>query len=239
MGRAYEVRKASMAKTSVAKAKLYSKFGKEIYMAAKNGEADVNLNANLKRVVEKAKSNQVPNDVITRAIDKAKGASKDDFESVLYEAFSVGGAQVMVECLTDNVNRTYSEVRNCFTKTNGKIGVSGSLKHLFNHVALFVFTGCMDEDFILEKLMENELEYVEFEVEDDVVTIQAELQQYSEMRNTIESLNEEIDFKMSEIVWIPQVYVNLNEEDRKSFDKLLEMLDDCEDVQEVYHNVEF
>ncbi len=238
MGRAYEVRKASMAKTSAAKAKLYSKFGKEIYMAAKSGEPDVELNANLKRVVEKAKSNQVPNDVIARAIEKAKGASKDDFESVLYEGFSVAGSQVMVECLTDNVNRTVSEVRNCFTKTNGKIGVTGSLKHLFNHVAMFVFSGCLDEDHILEQLMENDLEYIELDIEEDVVTIQAEIPQYSEMRTVIENLGDDIDFKMSEIVWVPQTYVTLDADSQVVFDKLLAMLDECEDVQEVYHNVE-
>ncbi len=239
MGRAYEVRKASMAKTSAAKAKLYSKFGKEIYMAAKNGEPDINLNANLKRVVEKAKSNQVPNDVITRAIDKAKGASKDDFENVLYEGFSISGTQVMVECLTDNVNRTVSDVRNCFTKTGGKIGVSGSLKHLFNHVALFVFSGCNDEEKILEKILENDLEYIEFEVEDELVTIQTEIQLYSDMRTVLETLENEIDFKVSEIVWIPQSYISLSGDDISVFEKLLSMLEECEDVQEVYHNVEY
>ncbi len=238
MGRAYEVRKASMAKTSAAKAKLYSKFGKEIYMAAKSGEPDVELNANLKRVVEKAKSNQVPNDVITRAIDKAKGASKDDFESVLYEGFSVSGSQVMVECLTDNVNRTVSEVRNCFTKTSGKIGVTGSLQHLFNHVAIFVFSGCLDEDYILETLMENDLEYIEFDVEEDLVTIQTGIPQYSDMRKAIESLSDEIEFKMSEIIWVPNTYVKLDEENSAMFEKLINMLNECEDVQEIYHNVE-
>ncbi len=238
MGRAYEVRKASMAKTSAAKAKVYSKFGKEIYMAAKNGEPDINLNVNLKRVVEKAKSNQVPSDVINRAIEKAKGSSKDDFEAVLYEGFGISGSQIMVECLTNNVNRTVSEVRNCFTKTNGKIGVSGSLKHLFNHVAIFVFTGCSDEDYILEKLMDNDLEYVEFEIDEDVVTIQCDISSYSEMRSVLEKLSDDIDFKMSEIVWVPQIYIELVDDDRKVFDKLLSMLEECEDVQEIYHNVE-
>lgn len=238
MGRAFEVRKASMAKTSAAKSKVYAKFGKEIYMAAKNGEPDIEMNVNLKRVVEKAKSNQVPADVIKRAIEKAKGSSKDNFEFILYEAFGVGGSQVMVECLTDNVNRTISEVRNCFTKTDGKIGVTGSLQHMFSHVAMFVFTGCTDEDTLLECIMENDLEYIEMEIEEDMTTIQCELSLYNSMRKTIESISEDITFEMSEIVWLPSSYVKLEGDDLAKFDKLLNMLDECEDVQDVYHNVE-
>lgn len=238
MGRAYEVRKAAMAKTGAAKSKVYAKFGKEIYMAAKNGEADVEMNVNLKRVVEKAKSNQVPADIIKRAIEKAKGSSKDNFEAVLYEGFGVGGSQIMVECLTDNVNRTISEVRNCFTKTDGKIGVTGSLQHMFSHVAMFVFKGCCDEDTILECLMENDLEYTELEIDEDIVTIQCEISLYNSMRIAIEGLNDEIEFEISEIVWVPSSYITLDEDAQVKFDKMLNMLDECEDVQDVYHNVE-
>ncbi len=237
MGRAFEVRKAAMAKTSAAKSKVYAKFGKEIYMASKNGEANIELNDNLRRVVEKAKSNQVPNDVIKRAIEKAKGTSKDNYESILYEGFGVGGSQIMVECLTDNVNRTISEVRNCFTKTDGKLGVSGSLQHMFNHVAMFVFKGCNDEEVILEKLMEEEVEYLDMEVSDDYVTIHCDMTLYNSMRNLIESLSENIEFEMSEIVWLPQIYTTLNDEDNIKFDKLINMLNECEDVQDIYHNV--
>ncbi len=210
MGRAYEVRKAAMAKTSAAKSKVYAKFGKEIYMAAKNGEPDIEMNINLKRVVEKAKSNQVPADVIKRAIEKAKGSSKDNYDYILYEGFGVGGSQVMVECLTDNVNRTISEVRNCFTKTDGKLGVSGSLQHMFSHIAIFVFKGCNDEDAILECLMENDLEYIEMEIEDEMVTIQCELTLYNTMRKAIESLSETIEFEISEIIWLPSSYTTLD-----------------------------
>ncbi len=238
MGRAFEVRKASMAKTSAAKSKVYAKFGKEIYMAAKNGEPDIEMNVNLKRVVEKAKSNQVPADVIKRAIEKAKGSSKDNFESILYEGFGVGGSQIMVECLTDNVNRTISEVRNCFTKTDGKIGVSGSLQHMFSHVAMFVFKGSFDEDTILECLMENELEYTELEIDEDIVTIQCDLSLYNSMRKAIEGLKEDMEFEMSEIVWVPSTYITLDDEAKVKFEKMLDMLDECEDVQDVYHNVE-
>ncbi len=238
MGRAYEVRKASMAKTQAAKSKVYAKYGKEIYMAAKSGTPDIDLNVNLKRLVEKAKSNQVPADVINRAIEKAKGSSKDNYDSVLYEAFSVGGAQVMVECLTDNVNRTISEVRNCFTKTDGKIGATGSLQHLFKHIALFAFTGETDEETILEALIMNEVEYLELEISDDIVEIQCDIQDYNKMRDLIENLNENIEFKVSEIMWIPGSYISLDEENLKKFEKLMAMLEECEDVQDIYHNVE-
>ncbi|MFV0499147.1 MAG: YebC/PmpR family DNA-binding transcriptional regulator [Bacilli bacterium] len=238
MGRAFEVRKASMAKTSAAKSKVYAKFGKEIYMAAKTGEPDVEMNVNLKRIVEKAKSNQVPSDIIKRAIDKAKGSSKENYESILYEGFGAGGSNLMIECLSDNVNRTISEVRNCFTKTNGKLGVSGALQHLFSHVAMFVFNTCVLEDEILEKLMENDLEYIELEVEDEYITIQCEIVYYNLMRKLIESLREDIKFEVSEILWLPNSYIELEADDKNKFDKLLEMLNECEDVQDIYHNVE-
>src|SRR5690554_3867946 len=141
MGRAFEVRKASMAKTAAAKSKVYARFGREIYMAAKAGTPDPETNQALKRVIERAKKEQVTSDVIKRAIDKAKGGSDETYTSIRYEGFGPGSSMIIVECLSDNVNRTIAEVRNCFTKTGGKLGIAGSVVHQFNHNAVFTLPG--------------------------------------------------------------------------------------------------
>ncbi len=114
MGRSFEVRKASMAKTQGAKIKVYSKYGKEIYMSAKNGGTDPDSNLSLRRLMEKAKKDQVPSHVIEKAIDKASGGGGEDFSTARYEGFGPGGCSVIVDCLTDNNNRTYMDVRQCF-----------------------------------------------------------------------------------------------------------------------------
>ena len=129
MGRAHEVRKVAMEKTAAAKSKLYSKYGKEIYMAAKSGTPDPDTNQALKKIIEKAKKEQVTADIIKRAIEKAKGGSEDSYYDVRYEGFGPGNSMLIVECLSDNVNRTIATVKNCFTKTGGKLGVGGSVLH--------------------------------------------------------------------------------------------------------------
>ena len=123
MGRKFEVRKISMAKTAGAKTKVYSKYGKEIYVVAKNGGTDPQANLALRRLIEKAKKDQVPSHVIEKAIDKAEGGAGEDYVPARYEGFGPGGCMVIVDCLTDNNNRTITDVRNCFTKTGSKLGV--------------------------------------------------------------------------------------------------------------------
>src|SRR5688572_11499556 len=122
MGRTYENRKAAMAKTAGAKTKLYSKFGKEIYVCAKNGGPDPSANLSLRRLLEKAKKNQIPAHVIDKALDKAKGGGGEDYNTVRYEGFGPGNCMVIVDCLTDNNNRTIGDVRICFNKAKAKLG---------------------------------------------------------------------------------------------------------------------
>ena len=122
MGRSFEVRKASMAKTAGAKIKVYSKYGKEIYMCAKNGGGDPDMNLSLKHLIAKAKKDQVPAHVIDKAIDKANGGGGEDYTPARYEGFGPGGTSVIVDCLTDNGNRTFQDVRQCFVKVGAKIG---------------------------------------------------------------------------------------------------------------------
>lgn len=121
MGRSFEVRKASMAKTQGAKIKVYSKYGKEIYVCAKNGGTDPDMNLSLRHLITKAKKDQVPAHVIEKALDKASGGAGEDYQPARYEGFGPGGASVIVDCLTDNGNRTYQDVRQCFVKTGAKL----------------------------------------------------------------------------------------------------------------------
>lgn len=237
MGRAFEVRKVAMAKTAGVKSKLYARFGREIYMAAKAGTPDPDTNVTLKRIIEKARKEQVPNDIIKRNIDKAKGGSGESFSSIRYEGFGPGNSQLIVECLSDNVNRTIAEVRNCFTKTGGKLGISGSVLHQFNQTAVISIKG-LTEDEVLEILVNNDVDVTDIETEEDLVTIYGNATDFNSIRTAILDAKPDIDFETDEIMWLPIMYTELDtEEDKDTFNKLLSMLDELDDVQQVFHNV--
>ena len=236
MGRAFEVRKQAMAKTAKAKTRVYSKYGKEIYMAAK-GNPDIEINVDLKRIVDKAKKDQVPNDIIKRAIERAKGGTDDNYTLVRYEGFGPAGSLLIVECLTDNVNRTVAEVRNCFTKTDSKLGVSGSVSHLFNYQAVFAVKG-LDEEAILDVLIENDLEVIDIEEDEEGVSVFADAKDYGAVRNVLVGVGEEVELITDEIMWLPMMEVTIdNDEDKEQFNKLLDMLNEVDDVKDVYHNI--
>lgn len=234
MGRAFEVRKESMMKTALAKSKLYAKYGKEIYMAAKAGVPDPELNVNLKRVIEKAKKDQVTSDVIKRAIDKAKGNSDENYYEIRYEGFGPGNSLIIVECLTDNNNRALTDVRTAFNKSGGKLGVSGSVMHQFEHVSAFLVEST--EDKILEVLLENNLDVKNIESEGDEITIYAEPSQYAEVKNALK--NAGIETKEDNITFLPLQSVEItSKEELEKFEKLIKTLEELDDVQNVYHNV--
>lgn len=238
MGRHYEVRAASMQKTANAKAKVYSRFGKEIYLAAKAGVPDPEMNVTLKRVIAQAKSNQVPADVISRAIDKAKGGSTDNYDSARYEGFGPGQSTIIVDCLTDNVNRTIADVRTAFNRAKAKIGVNGSVSFMYDHVGLFVFDS-QDSEKILESLLENEIDVIDLE-EDEHINLTVAPNQFHEARDVLDTvLGENVEYLVNEITLLPQSTCSLdNPEERELFVKLITMLEDVDDVQNVYHNVE-
>ncbi len=237
MGRAFEVRKVAMGKSAAQKSKLYAKYGKEIYMAAKSGVPDPELNQSLKRIIEKAKKDQVSADVIKRAIDKAKGGSDETYTESRYEGFGPGNSLIIVECLTDNVNRTIAEVRNCFTKTDGKLGVSGSVLHQFNHQAVFSIPG-LTEDEVLEILVLNDVDVTDIEAEENGVTILGDAKDFNLIRSAFLENNPETDFETDEIMWLPIMETELtSDEDNQAFTKLMDMLNELDDVQDIYHNV--
>ena len=237
MGRAYQNRKESMAKTSDAKAKVYSKYGREIYVIAKAGGVDPDGNLALRSMIDRAKKDQVPSHVIEKAIEKAKGGGGEDFATARYEGYGPGSCMVIIDCLTDNPNRTFGDVRICFTKTKSKIGTQGSVSHMFDHSAILVFSGD-DEDAALEALMEADVDVSDIESEDGKITVFAPHTEYFKAKQALGDAFEGIDFDVDEIQFVPQNLVPIAEEDKEMFEKFLDMLNDLDDVQSVYHNAE-
>ncbi len=238
MGRSFEVRKASMAKTQGAKAKLYSRYGKEIYVCAKNGGAETDSNLALKRLIEKAKKDQVPAHVIDNALKKAQGGAGEDFQPARYEGFGPGGCMVIVDCLTDNNNRTFTDVRQCFVKNDAKIGAPGAVSHMFDHQAVFVFKHD-DEETILDALMSADVDVSDIESDDGMITVLAPHTEFNNARTALSELLPNIEFEMDEITFNPQTYTQISGEDVETFDKFIAALNDCDDVQNIYHNAEF
>ena len=237
MGRAYQNRKESMAKTSDAKARVYSKYAREIYVTAKSGGVDPGGNLALRSLIERAKKDQVPTHVIDKAIDKAKGAGGEDFAIARYEGFGPGGCMVIIDCLTDNPNRTFGDVRQCFTKTKCKIGSEGCVSHMFDHSAILLFAG-EDEDAVLEALMLADVDVSDIECEDAKITVFAPHTEYFKAKQALLDAFGELDFEVDEIQFIPQNTAPLAEEEQAVMEKLLDMLNDLEDVQNVYHSAE-
>lgn len=236
MGRAHEVRAASMAKTAAAKSKTYNKHAKEIYMAAKSGVPDPEANLTLRAKIAKAKKDQVPADVIKRAIDKAKGGTGESYDEVRYEGFSQGNSIVIVECLTDNINRTYANVRTIFNKTGSKLGVAGCVAHQFKNQAVFSFTGMTDEE-VLDLLVMADCEVEDVLLDEDVVTVYAPSTEYNKIRVALTEANPDINFITDEVTWNPLEYVELEGDELSKFQRFLTALDEDDDVQDVYHNV--
>lgn len=237
MGRAYEVRKASIQKTGAAKAKLYSMYAREIYDIAKKGGTDPNSNANLKRIMERAKKEQVPNDIIKRAVDKVNSGVDESYDRVRYEIFGPNGSTVIADCLTDNVNRTISDVKTVLNKCKCKMGVQGSVSFNYDNLCIVGFKG-LDEEATLELLIEDGVEIEDIEVNDDLVVVYGDPKDLHQIKEAILKKLDNVEFEIDEISMLPKDKVTLNDEDKELFDRLVNMLDEVEDVQNVYHNVE-
>lgn len=238
MGRAYEVRKAAMAKTAARKGKEYARFGAIIYKAAKSGIPDPELNQALKKEIERAKKADIPADIIKRAIEKAKGGAAEDYHTVNFEGFGPGNSMIIVECLTDNMNRTNTEVRTAITRNGGKLGVSGSVTHMFLNRALFSFEGITDEE-ALEIMVEADCDVADIEYDDGMVSIYAPSEEYGKIRDALTDRLPEIEFLEDGIVWIPQIPVKIeDEEEIRAFWKMIKAIEDLDDVQKVFHNIE-
>ena len=234
MGRAHEVRAASMAKTAAMKSSKYAKWGKEIFQAAKAGVPDPDMNQGLKRTIERAKKDQCPADVIKRAITKAQGVASGASKEKVYEGYGSGNVAIIVECLTDNDNRTFTEVRTAFNKTGGTIGTSVS--YMFSRKAQFVFEG-MTEDDAMMALMDAGCDFEDMSTDEDgFITIYAVPAEFEGIKNALLGVNPDLEFEECSVDLIPSTYVDLDEEHEARFKRLLSMLRECDDVSEIYHN---
>jgi|TARA_B110000259_G_scaffold89762_1_gene104330 YebC/PmpR family DNA-binding regulatory protein len=237
MGRAYQNRKDSMAKTSDAKAKVYSKYGREIYVCAKSGGLDPTGNLALRSLIERAKKDQVPTHVIDKAIEKAKGGAGENFELARYEGYGPGNCMVIIECLTDNPNRTFGDVRQCFTKTKTKIGTQGSVSHMFDHLSILMFSG-QDEEAVLDALLTSDVDVIDLENEDGMLTVFAPHTESFKAKQALSEAFGEIDYEVDEIQFIAQNTAPVTGDDVEMFERFMFMLNDLDDVQDIYHNVE-
>ena len=237
MGRAHEVRKVAMAKTAAKKAKLYSRYGKEIYLAAKAGGPEPDGNLALRRLIEKAKKEQVPADVIKRAIAKVKSGVTENYEEKVFEGYANGGATLIVKCLTDNINRTISSVRPAFTKSKAKLGNEGSVSYLYDVISVVAFKG-LDEETVLDALVMAEVDAQDIVSEEDgTIKIIGEPTDLYKIKEAIEGIKSDIEFEIDEIQTLPQDTVELEGEDMELFERLMNNLNDCDDVDQIYHNV--
>ena len=237
MGRDFENRKKSIFKTAGLKSKLYSKYGKQLYMAAKNGVPDPDNNPSLRNLIEKAKREQVPGHVIEKAIEKARGAGGEDFASARYEGFGPGGAMFIVDCLTDNAQRTISEVRNCFTKTGSKLGATGSVALWFDQLAILSFKGD-NGDQVMEAMLNADVNIEDVESKNGTVTIFAPPAEFFKAKTALLQAFPETELEVQEITFLPQSTKAITAEDLPMFEKFVNMLNECDDVQDIYHNAD-
>lgn len=237
MGRAHEVRKVAMAKTAAKKAKLYSRYGKEIYLIAKAGGPEPDGNLALRRIIEKAKKEQVPADVIKRAVDKVKSGVTENYEEKVFEGYAAGGATLIVNCLTDNINRTISQVRPAFTKSKAKLGNEGSVAYQYDTMSVVSFKG-LDEEAVLDALVMAEIDARDIISEDDgSIKVIGEPSDLNKIKEAIEGVKADVEFDIDEIQTVPQETVELEDEDMELFERLMNNLNDCDDVDHIYHNV--
>ena len=237
MGRAYEVRKASIQKTGAAKAKLYSMYAREVYQAAKNGGTELEGNPTLKRLVEKAKKEQVPNDIINRAIDKVNSGADETYTEANYEIFGPSGSTAIVACLTDNVNRSVSSIRAVINKCHVKMGAQGSVSYMYDHLCIVSFKGLSEEE-TLDALLEAGLDITDIESENEEVIVYGAPNDLNKIKEAILAKLPNVEFDLDEITMLPKEKVTLTGEDKETFERMLNLLDEVEDVQHVYHNVE-
>ena len=196
---------AAKAKTGAAKGKLYGMYAKEIYQAAKNGGVTPEGNPALKRLIEKAKKEQVPSDVIKRAIDKVNSGAGENYETLTYEVFGPNGSTLMVECLTDNVNRSVSDVRTVLNKCKVKMGAMGSVAYMYDNLCIVGFSG-LEEDDVMNALIENDIDFVDMEDNDGNILIYGNPSDLYKIKEAITSVKSDIEFKKGTGIYISSGY---------------------------------
>jgi YebC/PmpR family DNA-binding regulatory protein len=234
MGRAFEFRKARKMKRWSAMSKAFTRIGKEIVIAVKEGGPDPDGNSRLRAVIQNAKSVNMPKDNIERAIKRASEKGQGDFKEVLFEGYAPHGIAILVETATDNNTRTVANVRSYFNKCNGNLGTSGSVEFMFDHTCNFRING---EGLDPEEL---ELELIDFGaeevfVDEDGIMIYGPFESFGSLQKELEG--RDIEILSSGFDRIPQVTKDLNEEQKADVEKLLEKIEEDDDVQNVFHNM--
>ncbi|MGB1306889.1 MAG: YebC/PmpR family DNA-binding transcriptional regulator [Flavobacteriales bacterium] len=237
MGRAFEFRKARKMKRWSAMAKTFTRIGKDISIAVKEGGPNPDTNARLRAVIQNAKSANMPKDNVERAIKKASGADSANYVEMSLEGYAPHGVAVFVECTTDNNNRTVANVRSYFNKCEGNLGTNGSLEFIFDRKAVFAFSESqveMDLEELEMELIDAGLE--ELENDEGTLTVTTDFSDFSNMQKQLESMN--IELESSELQRFPNNTKTLVGEEAKSVLKLIDKLEEDEDVQNVFHNME-
>lgn len=235
MGRAHEVRAASMAATAAKKSALCMRASKEIYMAAKSGVPDPINNLALKAAIEKYKGQNLPKDVITRAIEKAKGGSGESYIQGRFEGFGAGNVAIIIDTLSDNANRAYVEVKTAVGKKGGHLGTPGSVSYNFTEAGLLVFKSDKTVEEIEELLIMSDVDVTEVTKDEDYIEVHVVTTSFGNAKNVLSEAGVQ-EFEKAEISMIPNDYVKPSPEDLQKFKDMLDLLDDCQDVQAVYHN---
>lgn len=225
-------------KVDAKRGKIFTKIGKELAVATKSGGPNPEANAKLRDVIAKAKSNNMPKDSIEKAIKKAAGdANAVSFDEIIYEGYGPNGIAVLVEVLTDNKNRSASSVRHAYSKHGGNMGSTGCVSFMFQKKGQIIIekTEDMDEDELMMLAIDAGAE--DFSVEHEVFVITTEPSEFGTVRETLEENG--LEYLEAEVTYIPDTYTAIDEETATKFLKMLEQLEDDEDVQNVYHNAEF
>lgn len=218
-----------------ARGKVFQKLAKEIYVAARGTNGDIDMNPSLRAVVEKAKSNNMPKDNIQKAIEKAVGGgSGEEYESIRYEGYASGGIAIMVDCLTDNRNRTAMLVRSTLTKHGGNLGTDGSVSYMFKRKGVIELEDKYDFDKVMEIAINNDALDV---LMDEVYTIYTLPEDFIKVKEALEKENIN-EFLTSEITYVADNLISLDDEKTEKVMNLIEVLEDIDDVQNVYHNMD-
>ncbi|MGP1608421.1 MAG: YebC/PmpR family DNA-binding transcriptional regulator [Clostridium sp.] len=231
---------ARKGKQDAQRGKIFTKLGREIYVAVKQGGADPQSNSTLQAVIAKAKANNMPNDTIKNAIKKASGANNtENFEQITYEGYGISGTAIIVEAMTDNKNRTASEVRHLFSKHGGNLGVTGCVSYMFDKKGVIVLSKestNLEEEELFEKILENDGDIEDIKSFEEIYEVLTDVKEFSKILNILESLN--IEILEANIEQVPQNTVNLDEVQQEKLEKLINSLEDLDDVQNVFHNAE-
>lgn len=229
---------AKKGKADAARGKIFTKLGRELLIAVKEGGPDPAGNSKLKDVIAKCKANNMPNDTINNAIKKASGAgSNENYEEIIYEGYGANGVAVIVEASTDNKNRTAADVRHAFDKAGGNLGTTGCVSYLFSKKGVIVIdktTTNLSEDDMMMLALDSGAE--DFEATDECYEITTSPEDFSKVREALEAQG--LEFLEAEVQMVASTYIQLSENDAPKMQRLIDMLEDLDDVMNVYHNWE-